>query len=122
MMTIGLQSTTALAAFVLAAFLSLSQAPAAIGQQSVRCFEDWSDAAPIVLKEKLLPVGDIQAWARKRLKGNVIRVTLCQDGERYTYRVLVREPKGRIRNRIVEARGPLDQSDPPKASKPPKKR
>ncbi len=121
MMTIGLQSTTALAAFVLAAFLTLSQVPAAVGQ-SVRCFEDWSDAAPIVLKEKLLPVGDIQAWARKRLKGNVIRVTLCQDGERYTYRVLVREPKGRIRNRIVEARGPLDPSDPPKASKPPKKK
>jgi hypothetical protein len=42
------------------------------------------------------------------LKGKVVRVTLCQDGERYIYRILVREPKGRIRNRNVEARGPLE--------------
>jgi hypothetical protein len=121
MMTPGLRSTTAIGAFVLAALLALSPAPAAIGQ-SVRCFDDWSDAAPIVLSEKLLRARDIQAWARKRLKGKVIRVTLCQDGERYIYRVLVREPKGRIRNRIIEARGPLEMSDPPKAAKPPKRR
>ena len=118
MMTVGLRSTTVLGAFVLAALLALSPAPAAVGQ-SLRCYEDWSDAAPIVLREKLTPTREIQAWARKRLKGNVIRVTLCQDGERYVYRVLVREPKGRIRNRTIEARGPLDQSEP---RKPPRKR
>jgi hypothetical protein len=121
MMSLGLRSTTAIGAFVLAATLALPPAPAAIGQ-SLRCYDDWSDAAPIVLNEKLLRARDIQAWARKRLKGKVIRVTLCQDGESYIYRVLVREPKGRIRNRIVDARGPLEVNDPPKAAKPPKKR
>jgi hypothetical protein len=121
MRIIGLRSTTALGAFVLAALMALSPAPAAVGQ-SVRCFDDWSDAAPIVLSEKLVPVRDIQAWARKRLKGIVIRVTLCQDGERYIYRILVREPKGRIRNRTVEAHGPLEQADPPKAAKPSQRR
>jgi len=118
MMTLGLRSTTVLGAFVLAALLALSPAPAAVGE-SMRCYEDWSDAAPIVLREKLIPTRELQSWARKRLKGNVIRVTLCQDGERYVYRVLVREPKGRIRNRTIEARGPLDLSEP---RKPPKKR
>lgn len=121
MMILGLRSTTVLGAFVLAAFLAWSPAPAAVGQ-SVKCYDDWSDAAPIVLREKLLPARDIQSWARKRLKGNVIRVTLCQDGERYIYRVLVQEPKGRIRNRTVEARGPLELSEPPKAAKPSRKR
>lgn len=124
MKIIGLRSTLALGVFALSVLLALSPAPAAVGD-SVRCYDDWSDAAPIVLREKLVPVRDIQAWARKRLKGNVIRVTLCQDGERYIYRVLVREPKGRISNRIVEARGPLEPADPAKAgqtsNKPPKK-
>jgi hypothetical protein len=115
MMTFGLRSTSALGALVLAALLTLSPAPAAIGQ-SLRCFDDWSDAAPIVLRENLVPARDVQSWARKRLKVNVIRVTLCQDGDnRYIYRLLVREPKGRIRNRIIEARGPLEQGDPPKS-------
>jgi len=120
-MTLGLQSTTALCAFVLAALVAWSPAPAAVGQ-SVRCFDDWSDAAPIVLRENLLPARDIHSWARKRLKGKVIRMTLCQDGDRYIYRILVREPKGRIRNRIIEARGPLDHGAPPKPAKPPKRR
>lgn len=118
MMTFGLRSTSALGALVLAALLTLSPAPAAVGQ-STQCFEDWSDAAPIVLRENLVSARDVQAWARKRLKVNVIRVTLCQDGERYFYRILVREPKGRIRNRTIEARGPLEQNDPP--PKPPGK-
>lgn len=107
MTSIGLQSTSALVAVIVLATLALSPAPAAIGQ-SVRCFDDWSDAAPIVLREKLVPARDIHAWARKRLKGKIIRVTLCQDGDRYMYRLLVREPKGRIRNRMVEARAPLE--------------
>jgi len=116
MITVGLRSTTVLGAFVLAALLALSPAPAAVGQ-SMRCYDDWSDAAPIVLREKLTPAREIQSWARKRLKGNVIRVTLCQDGERYVYRVLVREPKGRISNRMIEARGPLDPGEPRKPTK-----
>jgi hypothetical protein len=120
-MTLGLQSTAAMCTFVFAALLAWSPAPAAVGQ-SVRCFDDWSDAAPIVLRENLLPARDIHSWARKRLKGKVIRMTLCQDGDRYIYRILVREPKGRIRNRIVDARGPLDHGAPPKPAKPPKRR
>ena len=113
---IGLRSTCALGAFLIAALLALSPAPAAIGQ-SVRCFEDWSDAAPIVQSEGLVPARELQSWVRKRLKGKVIRVTLCQDGDRYIYRLLVREPKGRIRNRTVEAKGPLVLKEPSKRSR-----
>ncbi len=109
---IGLRSTCALGAFLIVALIALSPAPAAIGQ-SVRCFEDWSDAAPIVQSEGLVPTRELQSWVRKRLKGKVIRVTLCQDGDRYIYRLLVREPKGRIRNRTVEAKGPLVLKDAP---------
>jgi hypothetical protein len=113
---IGLRSTCALGTFLIVALLALSPAPAAIGQ-SVRCFEDWSDAAPIVQSERLIPARELQSWVRKRLKGKVIRVTLCQDGDRYIYRLLVREPKGRIRNRTVEAKGPLELKVPSKRPK-----
>lgn len=116
MSNIGLKSTCALSAFLIAALLALSPAPAAIGE-SVRCFDDWSDAAPIVQSERLVPARELQAWVRKRLKGKVIRVTLCQDGDRYIYRLLVREPKGRIRNRTVEAKGPLELKEPSKRSR-----
>jgi hypothetical protein len=113
---IGLRSTCALGAFLFAALMALSPAPAAIGE-SVRCFEDWSDAAPIVQSEQLIPTRELQTWVRKRLKGKVIRVTLCQDGDRYVYRLLVREPKGRIRNRTVDAKGPLELKEPSKRSR-----
>ena len=116
MNSIGLRSTCALGAFLIAALLALSPAPAAIGE-SVRCFEDWSDAAPIVQNERLIPARELQSWVRKRLKGKVIRVTLCQDGDRYIYRLLVREPTGRIRNRTVEAKGPLELKELPKRSR-----
>ena len=120
MMTLGLRSISALSAVVLFAVLfatlALTPAPAAIGQ-SVRCFDDWSDAAPIVLRERLVPARDLHSWARKKLKSNVIRVTLCQDGDRYIYRLLVRGPKGRIRNRTVSARGPLELNEPAKPAK-----
>jgi hypothetical protein len=121
MMTLGFRSISALGTAVLFAIvfavLTLSPAPAAIGE-SVRCFDDWSDAAPIVLNERLVPARELHTWARKHLKGKVLRVTLCRDGERYIYRLLVRGPKGRIRNRTVEARGPLEGASPPKAAKP----
>jgi hypothetical protein len=113
----GLRSTCALGAFLVVATLALSPAPAAIGQ-SVRCFEDWSDAAPIVRDNNLVAARDLQKWVRKRLKGKVIRVTLCQDGERYIYRLLVREPKGRIRNRTVDAKGPLELKEPRRPANP----
>ncbi len=120
MMTLGLRSISAAGTAVLFAIvfaiLALSPAPAAVGQ-SVRCYEDWSDAAPIVLREHLVPARDLHSWARKKLKSKVIRVTLCQDGERYIYRLLVRGPKGRIRNRTVEARGPLELNEPVKPAK-----
>jgi hypothetical protein len=113
---IGLKSTCAFSAFLIVALLALSPAPAAIGE-SVRCFEDWSDAAPIVQSERLIPTRELQSWVRKRLKGKVIRVTLCQDGDRYIYRLLVREPKGRIRHRTVEAKGPLELKEPSRRSR-----
>jgi hypothetical protein len=116
MITLGLRSTLALATAAVFATLALTPAPAAIGQ-SVRCYEDWSDAAPIVLREHLVPARELHSWARKRLKGKIIRITLCQDGERYIYRLLVRGPKGRIRNRTVEAKGPLELNEPAKTLK-----
>lgn len=115
---IGLKSTCALGAFLVVALLALSPAPAAVGQ-SVRCFEDWSDAAPIVREQGLVPARELQTWVRKKLKGKVISVTLCQDGERYIYRLTVREPKGRIRNRTVDAKGPLEIKEPQRPAKTP---
>lgn len=103
MLKIGTRTGGLLAALVVAWTIALSPAPAAIGQ-STRCYDDWSDAAPIVQRERLVSARDLQTWARKRLRGKVMRVTLCQDGERFVYRLLIRDPRGRVANRIVDAR------------------
>lgn len=101
----GLKITSAMATLLAGVLLCGTAAPAAIGQ-STRCFTDWSDAGPIVAREGLLTTRDLNAWARKSIKGRLVRVTLCQDGERYVYRLLLKDRRGRISNRIVDARKP----------------
>lgn len=73
-----------------------------------RCFDDWSDAAPIMVKEGLLATKDLHEQARQHLAGSLLRVTLCQDGARYVYRLLMRESSGRLNLLTVDARRPFD--------------
>lgn len=68
-----------------------------------RCFGDWSDAAPVVVAERLRSAGDVHALARDRLGGDVVRIILCQVADGFVYRVVLRRPDGRIGNLTVGA-------------------
>jgi hypothetical protein len=71
------------------------------------CFGDWSTAVPVVKREALAAVRDIHAGMRQRNLGDVVRVTLCTEDSRYVYRLIVREPRGRIVPMTVDARQPF---------------
>ncbi len=73
------------------------------------CIEDWSTAAPVVKLEGLASVQEVTAMARKRLKGQVIKVTLCMLGRNYVYRLLLRGRDGRHSRIIVDAKRPFSR-------------
>jgi hypothetical protein len=71
------------------------------------CFAAWSDAAPVVHRESLTAVRDLHIQARQRKLGDVVRVTLCTVEGRFVYRLIVREPQGRVVPMTVDARQPF---------------
>ena len=65
--------------FILLA-LGASFAPAhAVPDTANTCFSNWSDAAPIVARERLLAARDVQEMSRRTLPGDVVRITLCRE-------------------------------------------
>lgn len=93
---------TILAALVIA----LSAFPDAARAGEAQCFEDWSVAAAIAAREKLVAVGQLQAGLPKGVSGAIVRTLLCQEGDRFVYRVLVRDRQGQMTKLTLEARRP----------------
>lgn len=91
------------AGFRLALLMALVSQPLGAVSASDRCYGDWSDAAPIVARERLRPARDIHDRAKEWLGGAVVRIVLCEAGGQYHYRVLVRREDGRIAQLTVEA-------------------
>jgi uncharacterized membrane protein YkoI len=73
------------------------------------CIEDWSTAAPVVKSEGLASVEAVTALARKRLEGDLVKVTLCMQGQTYVYRLLIRGGDGRHSRVIVDAKRPFSR-------------
>jgi hypothetical protein len=71
------------------------------------CYADWSEAAPIVLKEKLTTVEALSVLAKARIPGAIVKTTLCEESEGFVYRLLIRDSSGRLSNRTVDARAPF---------------
>ncbi len=95
---------------VVAAALALGGAADSTAAADVppdRCFADWSAAAPVVRAEALMPAKDVHEQARIRHIGDVVRMTLCEERGRFVYRLVVREPKGQVVTRVVDARKPF---------------
>ena len=92
--------------YVAAILAGLTLGGAARAAEADRCFADWSSAVPVVQAERLAPVRDLHNQVRHRRLGELVRVTLCTEQERYVYRLLVREPSGNIAAVIVDARAP----------------
>ncbi|MBL8564731.1 MAG: hypothetical protein JNM89_03335 [Hyphomicrobiaceae bacterium] len=66
------------------------------------CFDDWSVASEIVARERLPAIGELQA--RGVAGGAIVRASLCRDGDRYLYRLIVKDHNGQLRRTEVEAR------------------
>jgi hypothetical protein len=79
------------------------------------CYADWSDAAPVVARERLVAASEMQELARRRLAGELVRITLCRldagrGGEaQFVYRIVMRDGRGRITNMTVDARRPFER-------------
>jgi len=90
-----------------------SPAAAGAGIDPADCFAEWSDAAIVVREKALTPVRDLHTEARRRNLGDIVRVTLCTDRSKsrqpYVYRLLVREPDGRVVTLVVDAIAPFTE-------------
>jgi uncharacterized membrane protein YkoI len=79
-----------------------------VAAASEQCWTDWSTAAPIVRREALVSTTDLHALARANNLGEVVRITLCETGGRFVYRLIVIEPARRaVTNVVVDARQPF---------------
>jgi uncharacterized membrane protein YkoI len=102
MLTPKISTRSFAASFVLAAIVFFSAPARADG-----CYADWSDAAPIVKKEGLTTIETLAETARGKLSGDIVKTTLCEEEGGFVYRLLIREPAGRLVNRTVDARIPF---------------
>lgn len=67
------------------------------------CLADWSDAAPVVARERLLSARDVRDLNRRQNASDIVRITLCREPAGYVYRVVLRDAHGRISVVTVDA-------------------
>ncbi len=96
-------NTSAAGALLAASLLYSSSA-----QAQLACISDWSEAAPIVRREGLVPIELVDRLARDRSSVMILRSALCRDQDRYVYRLTVRGGEGTMRTLVVDARHPFD--------------
>lgn len=63
----------------------------------------WSDAGPIIAQHALLPGNVIYQMVQSRTGGQVIHASLCNEGGRFLYKLVVLGPKGDVTNVSVDA-------------------
>ncbi len=73
-------------------------------QGAMNCFEDWAEASDVVKREGLVTVEKLGRQFRQRQSGDIVKTELCQIGDRYTYRLVVRLPQGGFQTRVYDAR------------------
>lgn len=85
----------------------LAVVPGAARSTEKACYADWSEAAPIVKQEGLLPVEELTPLARYSLDGDIVKVTLCHENGTYVFRLVVRGKKGNLKTVTVDAKDPF---------------
>jgi len=71
------------------------------------CITDWSLAAPIVHAQGLTTVEALSRIAATEMPGVIVKTTLCEEKGAFVYRILVRDERGKLTNRTVDARQPF---------------
>jgi uncharacterized membrane protein YkoI len=63
----------------------------------------WKEAAPVIAQNSLLPANVIYQMVQSRTGGQIIHASLCQDGGRFIYKLVVLGSKGEVSNVTVDA-------------------
>jgi uncharacterized membrane protein YkoI len=63
----------------------------------------WSAAAPIIAKNSLLPAKVIYQMVQDRTGGTIINQSLCEEGGKFVYKLVVLGAKGDVNNVTVDA-------------------
>ena len=90
------------AAIVMAAAAGLN-APAV---KAADCLNDWAAASQIVKSENLLTVEQLPSVAADQIQGQIVKTQLCRENGGYVYRLVVRDPKGQMKQVVIDARSP----------------
>ena len=71
------------------------------------CISDWSIAAPIVHAQGLTTVEALSRIVATEMPGVIVKTTLCEENGAFVYRILVRDARGKLTSRTVDARAPF---------------
>lgn len=85
---------------------SVMAGPATAAREQT-CIDRWSDAAPIVADENLVNIEELSAKAPQKLGGAIVKATLCEKNGRFTYTLVVRTKRGKLKSVQVDARNPF---------------
>ena len=85
---------------------------------SERCIGDWTKAMQVVRKEKLAKVDHLSEAAMRAGLGFVVKARLCRRGDDYIYRVILRDPSGRLTRQVTGARRPFGTRSQVRRAKP----
>lgn len=89
---------------LLAAIATAGATPA--GAVGPECMSDWGKASDVIRAEGLLPVEDLAKLKSSVIQGQIVRATLCKESGTYTYRLLVKDSAGAMKNVVVDAINP----------------
>jgi uncharacterized membrane protein YkoI len=64
----------------------------------------WSAAGPVIAKNGLVPADVVYQKVKARTGGKIVSASLCQDGGRFVYKLVVLGPTGEVTNVTVDAR------------------
>jgi uncharacterized membrane protein YkoI len=87
---------------IIIAALAAAPLTAAVRAGEPSCI-DWGKAASIIAQNSLLPANVIYQMIQQRTGGKVVNQSLCKQGNRYVYKLVVLGPTGAVTNLTVDA-------------------
>jgi uncharacterized membrane protein YkoI len=92
-------------AFIFGALMTLAGAVSAVAPvRAEDCMADWGVAGEIVRREKLMTVQQLAQSGAAGAAGQIVKTTLCKDGDDYVYKVVARQANGQLKTIVVDAR------------------
>lgn len=76
---------------------------AALAAGDAECFSDWGKASDVVRQKQLLTVEQLAKTFASDIPGQIVRATLCRDGDDFIYKLVVRDKQGQQKNVVVDA-------------------